>query len=370
MDNLSLLFWTLVALLAVLIFGIEAGAGRRHRLTIMCTTVSTLASILVIMFLVEDRTKFDIAKSEPPPKKRGQRMHASYNEGGANEKKDVEITKNASGSSTSGDIELGRVFTDCPDCPLMVRVKPGNFTMGSPPNEPDRTEAEGPRRQMTVGPEFAVSRFPVTRDQFAAFVKDTGHKTVPGCFVNGKWSTRHSWQSPGFEQGGNHPVVCVTFSDALAYVKWLNSRSGKSYRQLSEAEWEYTARGGTDTAYWHGPKLYAPDFNTALTRDGTVPVGLTPGNDFDIFDVHGNVSQFVEDCWTATLDPMPSNGDPYHTRICRLGVIRGGSWASSLAEARSAARAVVPDLKRAYNFVGIRVAREVAPRKRSRIATE
>lgn len=367
MDNLSILFWTMVALLAVLMFAVEAGAARRHRLTVMCTVVSTLASILFIMFLVEDRTQFDIAKVEPPPKKRGNRGAAEFGGGSGEGTAEKPSANSSSSSSGTSDAELGRTFTDCAECPVMVRVKPGRFTMGSPPEEAGRSTAEGPQRQITVGPEFAVSRFPVTRQQFQAFVEETEYEVPAGCVVDGKWSAKHSWKQPGFEQGGNHPVVCVTLADGLAYVKWLETKTAKSYRLLSEAEWEYMARGNTITPYWYGPTINASDFNTGRTRDGTVPVGVTPGNDFDLFDVHGNVSQLVEDCWTPTLEAMPSNGDPHHSRVCRRGVIRGGNWASSSTAARSAVRSVLADVKTPHNTVGLRVAREVAPRKRSRV---
>src|SRR5271166_495621 len=132
----------------------------------------------------------------------------------------------------------GHSFRDCRDCPEMLIVPSGSFTMGSPDSEPGRIDAEGPSHKVTIARPFAVSKFPVTRGEFEVFVKATGY-AMEGCSVwlGDSWreDAEKSYQSPGFAQTGLHPVVCVNWDDAKAYVDWLSKRTGKVYRLLSEA---------------------------------------------------------------------------------------------------------------------------------------
>lgn len=138
-------------------------------------------------------------------------------------------------------------FKECAACPEMVMVPAGSFTIGAAPDE--KTFAindEGPQHTVTIARPFAVGRFHVTRDQFAAFVSDAGYPASATCR---KWGIiryhNGSWRDPGFAQEGSHPVVCISWDDAKAYVNWLAKTTGKEYRLLSEAEWEYAARGQT-----------------------------------------------------------------------------------------------------------------------------
>ena len=167
----------------------------------------------------------------------------------------------------------GESFKDCPDCPEMVIAPAGSFSMGSPGSEPKRQrdeapqhkvtidigEPEAPQHKVTIGEPFAVGRFAVTRDEFEAFVKDSGYRrTAAATFGRGStWNSdsAKSWRSPGFTQTGVHPVVCVNWNDTKAYVAWLSKKTGKEYRLLSEAEREYVARAGTKTPFWWGSRL-------------------------------------------------------------------------------------------------------------------
>jgi formylglycine-generating enzyme required for sulfatase activity len=130
-------------------------------------------------------------------------------------------------------------FRECADCPEMVVAPAGRFTMGSPSGEKERSSDEGPQHTVTIGKAFAVGKFHVTRDQFAAFATETGYAAHSGC----------DWRNPGFTQEGSHPVVCVSWDDANAYANWLGKKTGKPYRLVSEAEWEYAARAGTTTPF-------------------------------------------------------------------------------------------------------------------------
>jgi formylglycine-generating enzyme required for sulfatase activity len=133
-------------------------------------------------------------------------------------------------------LKRGEVFRECENCPEMVVVPAGRFTMGSAHSEKDRLRVEGPRHVVTIGRPFAVGKFHVTVDQFAVFAQETGFKAHPRC----------DWRSPPFfAQEGSHPVVCVNWDDVKAYVDWIAKKTGKRYRLLSEAEWEYAARGRT-----------------------------------------------------------------------------------------------------------------------------
>ena len=153
----------------------------------------------------------------------------------------------------------GERFKDCAACPQMVVVPAGSFTMGSPPGEPERAAEREDEVRVAIARPFAIGAFAVTRGEFAAFVKATGHKPDQSCYfwTGTTWEERadRSWQSPGFAQANHHPVLCVALADAKAYAAWLSSRTGKTYRLPSEAEREYATRAGTTTPFWWGATI-------------------------------------------------------------------------------------------------------------------
>jgi len=137
----------------------------------------------------------------------------------------------------------------------MVVIPGGTFLIGSPATEANRKKNESPRRTITLMT-FAVSELETTRAQYARFVHDTNRATLEGCqtegeVLDGKYETdlRASWRDPGYDQGDDHPVVCVGWSDATAYAEWLSRRTGHSYRLPSNSEWEFAARAGTTSAF-------------------------------------------------------------------------------------------------------------------------
>jgi formylglycine-generating enzyme required for sulfatase activity len=257
-------------------------------------------------------------------------------------------------------------FKECPTCPEMVVVPGGSFTMGSAEQEAGRDKNEGPRHPVTIAKPFAVARYDVTRDQFASFVADTGYETGTKCYVwTGKWEEKAgvTWLNPTFTQSGNHPAVCVNWYDAGAYVNWLNKKTGKNYRLLSEAEYEYVTRAGTTTAYYWGNELGSNNANChdcGSMYDGksTSPVGSFKPNDFGVYDMVGNVRQLLEDCWNATYDGAPSDSSARTTGDCDNRVNRGGSWNAPGASLRSAARTDVGATFHLYDM-GIRVGRDL-----------
>ena len=257
----------------------------------------------------------------------------------------------------------GSVFRDCPTCPEMVVVPAGEFLMGSDRRDDESYDNERPRHRVTVEG-FALGVHEVTRDGYAAFVAATGRGSGDRCAAfdddNRRWEWRSeaSWRSPGYPQAGDHPVVCVNWEDAQAYVRWLSSETGEAYRLPSEAEWEYAARAGTTTrrhwgddpddgcAYANGAdrtfKARVDDWTVADCTDGVVwtsPVGAYQPNGFDLHDTLGNVWEWVEDCGHDDYDGAPRDGSAW-TRggDCGRRVLRGGSWLVDPRNLRSANR--------------------------------
>jgi formylglycine-generating enzyme required for sulfatase activity/uncharacterized caspase-like protein len=273
-------------------------------------------------------------------------------------------------------------FRECETCPEMVVVPNGTFTMGSPRNERDRDPDEGPQHVVTIREPFAVGKFHVTRDQFAAFISATGSDAASSCVA---WQSRpkqratRSWEDPGFDQDGSHPVVCVNWNDAKAYVDWLAGQTGKPYRLLSEAEWEYAARAGSSTRYSYGndekdlcrhgnsADQTARSANSttvrpfASCRDGfanTSPVGSFTANGFGLFDMQGNAAQWTEDCYHDGYRDAPTDGSAWTSGDCALRSLRGGAWDNSPNGLRVANRFwnVNDTSSRVYDS-GLRVAR-------------
>jgi formylglycine-generating enzyme required for sulfatase activity len=257
--------------------------------------------------------------------------------------------------------------------PEMVPVPAGTFLLGSPPDEPRRLEVEGPQQTVRIGTPFAVGRFAVTVDQFAAFVADSGHPVGSMCKLwNGAdFEDRPgSFHHPGFAQTGDHPAVCVSWEDATGYAAWLSAVSGRRFRLLTEAEWEYAARAGTVTPYWWGasvqPDQANANFSTLAGADGrpgtwrrhTVPVCSFAPNPWGIYQVSGNVWEWVQDEWSGSHAGVPSDGS-VRARVpgASKRVLRGGSWLNGPPGLRCARRhAADPGWRR--SDIGFRLAED------------
>lgn len=201
----------------------------------------------------------------------------------------------------------GSVFRDCHVCPEMVVIPAGSFTMGSPASE--RMPPENPQHLVTISRQFAAGKFEVTFDEWDACVREGG--------------CGHSPDDQGWGRG-RRPAIYVSWNHALQYVQWLSRKTGRSYRLLSEAEWEYVARAGTTTAYTYGDFI-TPQQANYYTRQ-TVPVGSYAPNAFGLYDVHGNVWEWTGDCWNVNYTGAPVNGDAWTSGDCSRRVFRGGSW--------------------------------------------
>ena len=238
-----------------------------------------------------------------------------------------------------------------PVYPEMVQVPTGKFTMGAPSSDTDSEGNERPQREVNIPYAFEVGKYEVTRGQFAAFVRDfvrEGH-SVENCASN-------NWQSPGFEQNDDHPVVCVSWNNAQVYAKWLSRKTVHNYRLLTEAEWEYVARAGTTSTYYFGDTISTTQAN--YSSAGTVQVGSYDPNEFGLYDVHGNVWEWVEDCWHVNYGGAPTDGSAREKCSSTTEIVRrGGSWFDDFEELRSANRSFgFRDGRSSLNVNGFRIA--------------
>lgn len=263
------------------------------------------------------------------------------------------LAKTATRPGAAPAVSRPLILKDCRDCPEMVAIPAGEFLMGSPKTEPHRgSEAQ---HTVTIFRALAVSRYEITFAQWDACVEDGG---CGGYRPDAPWGR------------GGMPVVNVNWNNAKAYAAWLSRKTGHRYRLLSEAEWEYAARAGSVSAFAFGPTLSAAQANfdassrTALNPEGrmrgkAVPVGRFKPNAFGLYDMHGNVWEWVEDCWNDQYGPsLPADGKPALSGDCAGRVLRGGSWEDGAADVRAAARVASAADDRSWSD-GIRVAREL-----------
>jgi formylglycine-generating enzyme required for sulfatase activity len=242
-------------------------------------------------------------------------------------------------------------FRDCADCPTMVVIPAGEFTMGAPAVE---LGGEAQHRVRIEVP-FAVSKFEITFAEWDACVAAGGCRGYqPG--------------DEGWGRGSN-PAMNISWEDAKAFAAWLSAKTGRTYRLLSEAEWEYAARAGTVAAYPYADGLSPTKANYDASTDGTgpsdvnrqrtVPVGSFLPNAFGLYDMQGNVSEWVEDCWNDEYTTAaPTDGSAWVEGDCKGHVVRGGSWEDSATELRSAARTGGAKDDRFYTD-GVRIARSL-----------
>lgn len=249
-------------------------------------------------------------------------------------------------------------FSDCKDCPEMVVIPGGTFLMGSPKGEEGRDSDEGPQHAVTLKP-FALGKDEVTFDEWDACVADGG--------CNGYRPDDHGWGR------GKRPVVNGSWNDVQAYVAWLSKATGKPYRLPTEAEWEYATRAGTTAPF----ALPAPNGSDDIAGKGlancrdcgsewdnksAAPVGSFPANAWGLFDMHGNVWEWVEDVYHDSYQGAPADGSAWTEGEGKVPsrdrVSRGGSWYYDSSDLRSAARNRLNPVDR-DDDLGFRVARSL-----------
>ncbi len=289
-------------------------------------------------------------------------------------------------ASAAAPAVAGERFRDCADCPEMVIVPPGEFDMGRDGGEPERYE--GPVRRVRIGYAFAVGRYEITNAQYRRFVEASGHApSGEGCQVpipGGRGLTSlpgTSWADPGYGRPirDDEPVACLRWSDAQSYVSWLAGVSGKRYRLLSEAEWEYAARAGRTGLHVWGDDpaqacLQANLYDRAAVRAGHVlayppadcddgfggpaPVGSLAPNPFGLYDMIGNVWEWVEDCYEMPYGAEPIDGSAQLARGCDRRASKGGGWRTTYSRQIPSFRGRDPESLTSQIF-GFRVARDL-----------
>jgi formylglycine-generating enzyme required for sulfatase activity len=247
-------------------------------------------------------------------------------------------------------LKPGDSFKECAkDCPKMIVVPAGEFMMGSPATEKGRHTSEDPQHRVTIARPFAVSKFDVTFDDWDACA------SVGGCpKVN----------AGGFGRG-SRPVINVNWDEAQQYVAWFSKMTGKPYRLLTEAEWEYAARAGTATAYFWGDEIGKGNANcngcgSEWDARQSSPVGSFKPNKFGLYDMAANVWQWVQDCYHDDYKGAPTDGSAWTSGDCSRRVERGGSWNRDPQLVRAASRTGYAPVDRS-NSLGFRVGRTLTP---------
>ncbi|MDZ7792059.1 MAG: SUMF1/EgtB/PvdO family nonheme iron enzyme [Xanthomonadales bacterium] len=257
--------------------------------------------------------------------------------------------------------EPGEVFRDCPECPEMVVIPRGRFQMGIPAKHENYHDDEGPQHSVSM-PLFALAKTEVTVGEFRRFNEATGYRTDAernagdnaGCYSYKRggfgWTAGTSWRDPGFSQNDSHPVVCVSWNDAQAYVRWLSDETDEDYRLPSEAEQEYALRAGSTSPYpWGSSADSACTHGNVLDRTAstskfsdmssiavectdnrvfTAPVGGYRANAFGLSDMSGNVTEWAQDCLNKGYNGAPTNGSAWMSGDCNLAMLRGGHFLS------------------------------------------
>ena len=262
----------------------------------------------------------------------------------------------AAGRGVDASDTPGHQFRDCAICPEMVVVPAGVFLMGSPEHERGRGKDEGPQHRVEFLKPFAVGKFEATFAQWDACVSEGG--------------CTHKPSDEGWGRG-RRPVINISWNDAKQFVAWITKKSGKPYRLLTEAEWEYAARAttgadasqpfATGTTINYKQANYDANFTygdgrMGIYRQKTLDVGSLPKNAFGLYDMHGNVWEWVEDCYRDSYVGTPADGSAVTSLGCTLRILRGGGWNYQPQYLRSAYRYATPPGVRMEN-AGLRVAR-------------
>ena len=286
----------------------------------------------------------------------------------------------AAGPSAAAPIP-GALIRDCPTCAAMIVLPAAQFKQGYADTDRGAVSYEKPEHWVTIVRSFAMSADLVTVEEYRQFIDATGRATQ-GCETyDGSWKYRaeSNWQNPGFAQSGLHPVTCVSWNDAVAYVQWLAAKTGQPYRLPSASEWEYAARAGSEAVYpWaaNGSNACAfanvadasaarryPGWVAFACDDGyanTSPVGSFKANPLGLNDMLGNVFQWTQDCWYADYRGAPADGSARTDGDCSERELRGGSWFTSPSYVRANYRNhFAADYR--TSSVGIRLVRDLGP---------
>ncbi|EJM77361.1 dihydropyoverdine dehydrogenase [Pseudomonas sp. GM55] len=255
----------------------------------------------------------------------------------------------------------GKVFKDCRHCPEMVVLPAGTFTMGTPEGEVGREPDEGPMHEVTFDKPFAMSRYQITAGEWVQYMKETGVTLPDGDTRPGRACTNGK---PSYPQGPRQPAVCMNFAEVTAYVAWLSRKTGQHYHIVSEAQREYAARAGSTGPF---PFPFDPGTeysiathaNTYGPTDGyshSSPVGSYPPNAFGMYDMHGNVYEWIADCYHPDYVGAPTDGSAWTEPDCDTLRTRGNDWGEAPVFSRSGNRNDIDPQTRG-DWIGFRVVR-------------
>jgi len=260
----------------------------------------------------------------------------------------------ASLKKAEAELKPGKVIKDCAECPEMVVVPAGSFTMGS-----NKGGDESPAHSVTIAKAFALGKTEITRGQFAAFVNATNYDAGNECYVlaDNKWEKRtgNNWRNPGFQQDDSHPVACINWNDAKAYVEWLSRKTGKPYRLPTESQWEYACRAGGQNEYCGSDDVDSIAWYGRKNGDTTHPSAQKQSNLFGLYDMSGNVWEWTADSYHDTYNGAPGDGSEWQGDGARR-VLRGGSWGNDPRGSRAAYRGNGTPANR-FTIYGFRVSR-------------
>jgi formylglycine-generating enzyme required for sulfatase activity/predicted Ser/Thr protein kinase len=273
----------------------------------------------------------------------------------------------------------GEVFRDCPTCPLMKALPPGVFAQGAADSQADATSIEKPQHAVKINYPLGVGVYEITVAEFREFANATNHKSAGCQLYNGTWqaSSELNWNNVGYIQTATHPVACVSWRDAREYAAWISHKTGQRYRLPSDSEWEYAARAGSAAPRPWNTNVQAacteanvadqtaaqqyPGWKVHPCSDGYIyssPVGSFQPNEFGLYDMLGNVFEWVEDCWHPDYHGAPGNGSAWLDGDCSQRDMRGGSWFTAPSLVSASARNRFEDTYRS-NSVGFRLVREI-----------
>jgi formylglycine-generating enzyme required for sulfatase activity/predicted Ser/Thr protein kinase len=273
----------------------------------------------------------------------------------------------------------GEVFRDCPTCPLMKALPPGQLAQGAADTDTDATPLDKPQHAVNIAYPFGMGVYEITVGEYREFAETTHHKSAGCQMYDGSWqaSSELNWNNVGYPQTGTHPAVCVSWRDAREYAAWLSHKTGQRYRLPSDSEWEYAARAGSTASRPWGPHVDTactaanvadqtaaqqyPGWKIHPCSDGYVyssPVGSFQPNDFGLYDMLGNVFEWVQDCWHPDYSGAPTDGSAWLTGDCSQRGMRGGSWFTAPSLVSTSARNRFEDTYRS-NSVGFRLVREI-----------
>jgi formylglycine-generating enzyme len=289
----------------------------------------------------------------------------------------------------TASIAASPAFRDCATCPELIALSGGTFMMGADNVVTFAGERDDPKRSVKIANAFAIGRFEVTVGEFDVFVRATGYALGDDCLIRdrtkdsgrfgGERAERATFRRPGFEVTERHPAACISIDDAKAYLTWLSQSTRQAYRLPNEAEWEFSARAGTTTRFDFGDTVdgicaharfadLATDFPYRSTCDsgrpgpGTLPVGSLHPNAWGIYDMHGNVAEFVDGCLDPDWQIHGETGAVLRTGgHCKVPSARGSGWAAIATAMRVSRRTPIRSASRRLDTFGFRVARDLTP---------